>query len=131
MLVVYCVPSDVSNTTVRRTADPVVAADVGNLKVTGLDELPATIFPRISDGDKFAAGTPFNDADVIFVPIAVPNPLADPKGVAVTRTEKLKLEISLVGVAATVVVNAFGPRIRPLRASMMVLWTVLSSSIKL
>jgi hypothetical protein len=71
--------------TVRRTEDPFAAAEAGNSRVTKLEELPATISPRADVGKMLDAGTPFKDADVILTPVAVPNPVAVPYGVAVTR----------------------------------------------
>jgi hypothetical protein len=85
MVFVYGAPSEFSKATVRRTADPLAAAELGNTRLTTFDELPATMSPRIGEGNILVAGTPFKDADVSFTPVAVPNPAAVPTGVAVTR----------------------------------------------
>ena len=85
MVFVYGAPSEFSNAIVRRTDDPFAAAEAGNSRVTGLDELPARISPRIGEGDTLVEGTPFREADVILTPVAVPNPIAAPNAVDATR----------------------------------------------
>ena len=83
---VYDAPSEFSNVTVSKTADPFTAAVVGNSNVTGFDELPAAMSPRTGEGEMLVAGTPFKDADLIVTPVAFPNPVAIPNAPAVTRT---------------------------------------------